>query len=214
MSKEQVQRIAPQRLLRIVGVVVGIEILLLTLWQAISPMHLNDVAVGSILHKSCSSDNDAPFLAMLACYHVLLLVYALRIAIKTSRLHTAFSEGKYIRVAIFNGLQFSSISILVLYFTNEAGTANLIRAGAVALHDISLLVFIFGPKLQMIIYGTERENSSVGIGSDVINDMEKNSSKGKKSNDLKGSQMTSSTASSDSFNQSSAASPESYNSNL
>jgi hypothetical protein len=43
------------------------------------------------------------------------------------------------------------------------------RAGAVALHDVALLVVLFGPKLQMIWYGSGPEGAQ---GSELLKNLE------------------------------------------
>ena len=174
LTQRSLRHVSPQRNFAVVAAIVLGESAILAAWTLESPLVVTRVtfigAEGRPLSKSsCAGRNDLPFALLLAGYHLTVLLYALWIAMKTSKLHTAFSEGKYMRIAIWNGLQFLVIASIVLYFTNETGTAMLVRAGAVTLHDITFLILIFGPKLQMILFGSQTEN---GEGSEVIRDLE------------------------------------------
>ena len=148
------------RNLAAVGVMIFIEFVLLLAFTISSPLVyrrpiLTDEQTGarSLGPGVCSSDGDLGFVLTIGSYHLVVLLYGFVTAVRTSRLHSAFSEGKQIRYAMFNGLQFSALAIPVLYITTEAGTAMLLRSGAIALHDMALLSLLFLPKLQMVIFG-------------------------------------------------------------
>jgi hypothetical protein len=66
------------------------------------------------------------------------------------------------------------IATLVLFFTKEPAISMLMRAGAVALHDVALLVILFGTKLQMIWWGSESEGSQ---GSELFKNIESKSAR-------------------------------------
>jgi hypothetical protein len=174
LTQRSLRRVSPLRNFAVVAVIVLGEGAILAAWTLESPLVVTRVTfIGSegrpLSKSSCVGRNDLPFILLTAGYHLVVLLYALRIAMQTSKLHTAFSEGKYLRIAIWNGLQFLIIASIVLFFTNETGTAMLVRGGAVTLHDITFLMLIFGPKLQMILFGSQTEG---GEGSEVIRDLE------------------------------------------
>jgi hypothetical protein len=174
LTRSQAKRLSTQRNLIFIAAMMGVEVVLLLSWTLVSPMSFNMDWInlpkgGLVLRGSCYSQNDLPFVFALAAWHLVVLLYAFKIAVQTSHIHSAFSEGKYIRIAIFNGLQLTGIAILVLFFSKEPAIAMLMRAGAVALHDVALLVVLFGPKLQMIWYGTVSEGSQ---GSELLKNLE------------------------------------------
>jgi hypothetical protein len=174
MTQRSLRRVSPLRNFAVVAAIVLGEAAILAAWTLESPLVVKRVTfIGSegrpLSKSSCVGRNDLPFILLTAGYHLVVLLYALRIAMQTSQLHTAFSEGKYLRIAIWNGLQFTLIAGIVLFFTNETGTAMLVRGGAVTLHDVTFLLLLFGPKLQMILFGSQTEG---GEGSEVMRDLE------------------------------------------
>ena len=166
LTPHESKKLSTRHNLIFIAAMMGVEVVLLLSWTLVSPMSFNmdawESKGGLVLRGSCYSQNDLPFVFMLAAWHLVVLLYAFKIAVQTSHIHSAFSEGKYIRIAIFNGLQLTAIAILVLFFSKEPAISMLMRAGAVALHDVALLVVLFGPKLQMIWYGTVSEGSQGG----------------------------------------------------
>ena len=174
LSAREARLLSMRRNLLFIAAMMGVEVALLLSWTLVSPMTYNlDLAVtpdgNYVLRGSCYSRHDQPFVFSLAAWHLVVLLYALKIAVQTSHIHSVFSEGKYIRIAIFNGLQLTAIATLVLYFTKEPAISMLMRAGAVALHDVALLVILFGTKLQMIWWGSESEGSQ---GSELFKKIE------------------------------------------
>jgi endonuclease I len=174
LSARDARLLSMRRNLLFIAAMMGVEVALLLSWTLVSPMTYNlDLAVTPdgiyVLRGSCYSRHDQPFVFSLAAWHLVVLLYALKIAVQTSHIHSVFSEGKYIRIAIFNGLQLTAIATLVLFFTKEPAISMLMRAGAVALHDVALLVILFGTKLQMIWWGSESEGSQ---GSELFKKIE------------------------------------------
>lgn len=174
MGSSSRKKMSVRQNVKLVLGLVAIEVIILLAWTITSPLRYSYTVVNSYqqgdfqvnLNRGlCSSELDVQFLVALASYHIALLAYSMYVAIKTTNIHTAFSEGKYIRFAVYNGLQFSLLAIPILYLTNEASTAMFIRAVAIGLHDAAFLGFLFGPKLLMIIRGTDSE---AGDGKEII----------------------------------------------
>lgn len=196
-------KVSVRRNVKLVLGLVAVEVAILLAWTISSPLRYTYTVVNTIQRGNisvelkrgtCSSDNLSLF-AILAAYHIAILAYCMRVALKTSNIHTAFSEGKYVRFAVYNGLQFSLIAIPMLYLTNDASTAMFLRAAAIGLHDAAFLGLLFGPKLLMIIRGVGTEN---GQGKDIMIRAEESS--------LKSSSSSSSSPTPPSFPSSSAAS--------
>jgi hypothetical protein len=167
LTPREARAMSPLHNLIFVAAMLSIEVVLLLSWTLVSPMSFNYDLIGApngglVMRGSCYSGNDLPFVFALAAWHLVVLLYAFKVAVQTSHIHSAFSEGKYIRIAVFNGLQLTAIASLVLYFSKEPAISMLMRAGSVALHDVALLLILFGPKLQMIWYGSDSEGSQGG----------------------------------------------------
>ncbi len=175
MTASTKKKISARENTKKIMIIVVVEVWLLLMWSVISPLKYYRVAVidpgtnlSTFSRGYCASEHDTVFLAVVGAYHLLVLMFALRIAIRTTRLHSAFSEGKYMRYSVANGLQFSLLAIPMIAVTQDANTALLMRTGAVALHDIGLLVLLFYPKFSMIMWGLG-SNGDGNEGKEMIN---------------------------------------------
>lgn len=164
-------RLSNHRNLALVGIVILVECAILLAWQLTNPLTFNYKPVIDPYTKQvkfqqavCSSQYDIEFAAGLGAYHLVVLIYSAWLANKTSKLHIAYSEGKHIRFSVLNGLQFSVIAIPILYLNTDVSISMLLRSGVIALHDLSLLFLVFGPKIWMVYFGLdENENSGKDI---------------------------------------------------
>ena len=164
--------ISSTRLFKIVAMVVSVDLILLTAWTIISPMKFErvpetvfEVALNETIvlvsKGSCSSKDSSLFIGLIAGYHILILVFAAYLGQKSSSLHSAFSEGKYLRWGIMSGLQFSIATIPIIVLTTDPSTIMLARGSLIALHDFALVCVLFMPKFYMIAFGVGGDNGKL-----------------------------------------------------
>merc|ERR1712146_195003 len=103
--------------------------------------------------------------------HIVVLLVGNYLAYKTREIGTAFSESKYISIAMVSNLQVLALSIPVLLIVADNAQSNwFVRTGVVFLNDFTVLNLIFLPKFLDVTIGTNilgTEIKSMGGSSTV-----------------------------------------------
>mmetsp|Transcript_17031 Transcript_17031/g.29291 ORF Transcript_17031/g.29291 Transcript_17031/m.29291 type:complete len:741 (+) Transcript_17031:926-3148(+) len=155
---------------------VSVDCIICMVWSFTDPLKFTRSPIitdesGNVLSSrgTCNSEHTYTFLSLLGSYHLMFLVYLSWICYKTSQINTAFSEAKYLRLAIFSSLQFFMFSVPVMVASHNSPEAvTLLKIGAVFMNDFSVLLCVFAPKVMMVKTG---ETAKVGAGTEQLESM-------------------------------------------
>eukprot|EP00516_Mucochytrium_quahogii_P004898 CAMPEP_0203750554 /NCGR_PEP_ID=MMETSP0098-20131031/4765_1 /ASSEMBLY_ACC=CAM_ASM_000208 /TAXON_ID=96639 /ORGANISM=" , Strain NY0313808BC1" /LENGTH=1928 /DNA_ID=CAMNT_0050639909 /DNA_START=418 /DNA_END=6204 /DNA_ORIENTATION=+ len=156
---------------------VSVDIILLVLWTLIDPLKfIRDTTefdpYGNPKNSvgTCKSEYSTVFLVAISVYHIAVLLYGSKISYQTSDLNTAFSEAKYVSVAVISALQVFILAIpLLIVIAGDPISDMFVRSGVVFLNDLSCQLVIFCPKIYFVLFGVDHD----GIGGDLIKDKKK-----------------------------------------
>ena len=148
------------QVLRIVTLLATIDTIIMACWQLDAPWKffrdVKDVdergfPVDSVgVCRSEEGKDSTPYLVSLFAFHILILLYGTRLCYQTAGIPTAFSEGKYVSVAIVSHLQLLALGIpLLILVVSDPPSNMLVRSGIIFLNDLSALGLIFLPKLYL-----------------------------------------------------------------
>mmetsp|Transcript_19116 Transcript_19116/g.31846 ORF Transcript_19116/g.31846 Transcript_19116/m.31846 type:complete len:286 (+) Transcript_19116:964-1821(+) len=169
--------ISNRSLLQKIGLFWSVDGALCLVWTLVEPMKFTrvpliydevytDVVVQSV--GSCfGSQLDVYMIAIIACYHLLMLSYVAYYCYQTLDVNDAFSEAKYLRIAIGSSLQILLFALPIIIMVSDGPNTDVslfIRASVIWLNDFSVLAFIFLPKLYMMRYGI----AEGGLGSEQL----------------------------------------------
>lgn len=160
-------------LLGIVGSLLAVEFTILLIWQIISPLQfLRTVLLAdgfdSPLESAglCQSESSTGFILIIVFLHASVLIYGNYICYQTRSVNSAFSESKYVSIAMFSNLQVLALGIPVLIIVAENPKSNMfIRCGIIFLNDLTVQILIFAPKLMHLHFGYELGG---GQGADLV----------------------------------------------
>ena len=103
-----------------------------------------------------------PFIAALAGVHALLLIYGAWISYRCRNIVSAFSESKWIAIALVGNLQIFIIGLPVLIIVaNDVAANYFIRAMIIFLNDLSVIMLIFMPKILTTEFGFDVVSSEI-----------------------------------------------------
>lgn len=140
------RKVRPRDVAFIMIGVVGLHTLLLLVWQLVSPLtwqrDVLQVDQTNFYMKSvgiCRSDNGAAFFLSMIVFHIVCLIYALRLSFKTRKIPSDFAEGKYISACIVSMFQVLAIGKM-LFGTTHVTQCELCCATILRSHFLSTLV--------------------------------------------------------------------------
>mmetsp|Transcript_32546 Transcript_32546/g.51804 ORF Transcript_32546/g.51804 Transcript_32546/m.51804 type:complete len:1551 (-) Transcript_32546:315-4967(-) len=175
--------IKTSQLVKLILAFAGIEFAIVLAWTIASPLEFVRTPTawdryGNVIASSgqCTSEHSTLFLVLMALAHLGLLGYGALLCYQTTGVNTAYSEAKYVSVALISNLEMMLLCIPVLLIVAENSKMNMfVRAGVVFLNDLSILLVMMAPKLLFILRGTQSE----GLGADVLKvQISKSKSKG------------------------------------
>mmetsp|Transcript_13688 Transcript_13688/g.29528 ORF Transcript_13688/g.29528 Transcript_13688/m.29528 type:complete len:1410 (-) Transcript_13688:45-4274(-) len=148
------------------------DIGLVIAWQIAGPLvYTRDVLIRNANEDviksagSCQSEQSTIFLVLIGAYHVLVLVWGSYVCYQTYGITTVFSEAKYVAVALMSNLQLLLLAIPILLIASDTpATSMFVRSGVVFLNDLSVLAFIFIPKMYFCYFNVIEH----GTGSNII----------------------------------------------
>ena len=108
--------------------------------------------------SSLNSDKTMIYVSMILALHIATLVYGNYMCYKARNVGTAYSESKYVFMAMVSNMQILVLGIPILVMVAQNPVTNyFIRTGIIFLNDCGVMLLIFVPKFQLIYFGTEEE---------------------------------------------------------
>ncbi|GMH51949.1 hypothetical protein TrLO_g13998 [Triparma laevis f. longispina] len=165
-----------------------VDVLLIIMWGSDESAKLTWVRVPDVEIKgypvestgTCTSENPWPYLTPIIAIHFSILVFGNIMCYKARNAGTAFSESKYVFIAMVSNLQIMALGLPVLWMVSENPVSNyFIRSGIIFMNDVGVMLLIFVPKLQLVYFGSEEDltmatqtsnNTSAGSGSGATSD--------------------------------------------
>ncbi len=143
------------QLIMVIGVCLAIDLAIIIAWFATSPLVYTRKIIGRDDYGSplastgqCVSGNSTVFLALLATFQLILLIWGCVLCYQCRNVNTAFAEGKYVTVAMFCYLQVLGLALPVLIIVSDNPTARMfVLAGVLFVNNLSVLLVIFVPKI-------------------------------------------------------------------
>ncbi|GBG34913.1 Metabotropic glutamate receptor-like protein E [Hondaea fermentalgiana] len=144
-----------------IAAVLCVDILILSVWTAVDPLHWargEAVSVtiqntpGVVLEVSsgmCSSDYPGGFVAALAVVHVSILIGGHVMLYKVRNVSAQFLERRYLLIILYTSLQLLVLGIPLLFAVGSDPLARfLCLSGIIFLTDLAVLGLIFIPKIR------------------------------------------------------------------
>mmetsp|Transcript_30028 Transcript_30028/g.47701 ORF Transcript_30028/g.47701 Transcript_30028/m.47701 type:complete len:587 (-) Transcript_30028:2986-4746(-) len=156
-----------------------VDLIIVAIWSGVAPLRFQrvsmrnvtidevDFVVESVGHCTGGGSTDSVFIGLIAAYHILVLSIVGYYCYKTTHINDTFSEAKYLRVSIASSLQILLFSIPIMLITADTPDPEItvfIRSGVIWLNDISVLAFVFAPKMWAKVHGI----SEKGEGTDQL----------------------------------------------
>ena len=108
--------------------------------------------------SSLNSDRSMIYVGLILALHIATLVYGNYMCYKARNVGTAYSESKYVFMAMVSNMQILVLGIPILVMVAENPVTNyFIRTGIIFLNDCGVMLLIFVPKFQLVYFGTEEE---------------------------------------------------------
>lgn len=145
-----------QQLGIIVAIFVGIEIILLIVWTAVSPLQYRTIPDGTPTipndYENCYSENSHIFFAIGLAIKGAYLILGIVMAFVTRKVQSDFSESKYISFSVYGTFVSLVVILVVLFITGLNPTIRFILTtigGWVVINTIVLTLSV--PKLISIV---------------------------------------------------------------
>ena len=163
----RVFKITNLQLFVVLSILVGIEIVLLTLWSALARTHqflkITDPIRPSKNQLVCTSGKlDSIFLALLVAYKLAMVFYGIYMSIRVWKIpRKEFNESRPIAFSMYNMLAIG-VPTFALQASNviDNPAMFIIRAVCIPLSTFFTIAAVFGPKLRAIISGHTGYSSS------------------------------------------------------
>lgn len=160
----------------IIGAVLVVDITILTIWTLVDPLEwTRNILVmdqyGNPLESEghCTCQHWVAFAGAIAGLHFLLMGVACYLCYVARDIPTAFSEGKYLTIAMISNLQIFVIGVPVLIILGHESEAGIfVRSAIVWMNDFVVVTLIFGNLMYNAHWKTEnpsneRRNTSAFI---------------------------------------------------
>ena len=96
----------------------------------------------------CESNDAWAYLGWIVAFHVALLISGNVVAYQGRTIPTAFSESKYVSIAMLSNLQVFALGVPVLLIMGDNPNASFfVRCGIIFLNNLTVLCLIFAPKV-------------------------------------------------------------------
>lgn len=167
--------VKPKNVMKVMVGVVGVEVLVLLLWQLLDPLKwTRTVTLQSDLGYAvesvgvCRSDNSAPYMATLGVFNLGLLLYAIWLCYITRSISSDFNESRWITASVISIFQILILATPVMVIVRDYPSANYcVTVCVLFLMSMSTMCLIFVPKfVQIHVTGGEStaRESSLPIG--------------------------------------------------
>ena len=151
---------------------VAVDGAILAAWTSIDPLTyerqtISEDSYGNILSSvgvCTTAGNPFRFLGPMIGLHFIVLFRGSILAYKTRNIGTAFSESKYISIAMYSNLQVIAIGLPLMFLVANNSQANyFVRTGVVFLNDFTVLMLVFGPKFIDAEFGLSMLTTQVEL---------------------------------------------------
>jgi 2',3'-cyclic-nucleotide 2'-phosphodiesterase (5'-nucleotidase family) len=145
-----------------VGVVVFVNLVILTIFRIVAPLQLRPFVLSSsfAVGEHCSGD-DFTVGAVLFVFNGLLLAWGIYLAVCTRNVDSNFNESKFIGVAVYNCAFSAIVLLLVMYVISSSApsAAFVIKAWLITYIIVFTLSIMFVPRVKLIIRGISKAES-------------------------------------------------------
>jgi len=161
--------------MKIITQCVLIELVILVVWTAVDPVFFKRECVdnSAILCESigsCGGNNMTPFVSAIFGLHIFYLLYSLYVCYLARTLPQEFAEHKWITGATVSSLQVLVITpLLALIVWRKTTLLNFILGLSVFLNDITVLCMIFLPKMQLMYF--QKDTNQTMVQEDILFNM-------------------------------------------
>jgi gamma-aminobutyric acid type B receptor len=140
-------------------VVVGIDVIILTLWTILDPLEWKRTTIstdnlGEILESEghCQSESWYLYAGSIGCFHFIVMVVAMYLCYLARRIPDRIANGKYVAFALFSNFQIFVVVIPVLIMLGSPleNTSFFVRSLAIWINDLVVLVLIFGNLIYQV----------------------------------------------------------------
>ena len=148
-------------------VLLAIDLVLLIMWSSDEDAALSWERVaqttdydGNVLESTglCTGKTPWNYAVPILCLHFFVLVYGNYMCYKCRNIGTAFSESKYVFMAMVSNLQIMALGVPMLIMVYDNPVSNyFMRTGIVFMNDFGVMMLIFVPKFILVFYGTEKD---------------------------------------------------------
>ena len=117
-------------------------------------------SMGNVLESTglCRSDSPWFYGGLILGLHFFVLIYGNYMCYKSRNAGTAFSESKYVFMAMVSNLQIMALGVPMLVMVYDNPVSNyFMRTGIVFMNDVGVMLLIFIPKFQLVFFGTEEQ---------------------------------------------------------
>ena len=144
-KKLQRVTITARDMLTPIVVLLVIDVILLIMWASDDKANLkwvrnNDLEIKGYPIKStgmCSAEDPWPYLGPIIALHFFVLIYGNWMCYKARNAGTAFSESKYVFIAMVSNLQIMALGLPVLWMVSDEPLTNyFIRSGIIFMNDV------------------------------------------------------------------------------
>eukprot|EP00520_Triparma_pacifica_P006150 CAMPEP_0118652406 /NCGR_PEP_ID=MMETSP0785-20121206/11299_1 /TAXON_ID=91992 /ORGANISM="Bolidomonas pacifica, Strain CCMP 1866" /LENGTH=812 /DNA_ID=CAMNT_0006544917 /DNA_START=83 /DNA_END=2521 /DNA_ORIENTATION=+ len=148
-----------------IGLLLAIDLAILLAWFEDEDAKLKWVRVpkttdsfGNVLESTgmCRSEDPWLYAGLILALHFAVLVYGNYMCYQGRHAGTAFSESKYVFMAMVSNLQIMALGLPMLIMVYDNPTSNyFMRTGIVFFNDVGVMLLIFVPKFALIYFGSE-----------------------------------------------------------
>ncbi|XP_026156220.1 gamma-aminobutyric acid type B receptor subunit 1 [Mastacembelus armatus] len=195
------QHLEPWKLCATVGVLLGIDILSLMIWQIVDPLHITvekftkeapkgdvDVLIQPLL-EHCSSEKMSTWLGVVYAYKGLLLLLGIFLAYETKSISTEkINDHRAVGMAIYNVAVLCMITAPVTMILSSQQDASFAFASMAIVFSVYItLIVLFVPKIRRLIMRGEWQSDAqetMKTGSSTNDDEEKSRQLERENNEL------------------------------
>ena len=115
---------------------------------------------GNVLESTgmCTSESPWVYGGLILGLHFAVLVYGNYMCYKSRNAGTAFSESKYVFMAMVSNLQIMALGLPMLIMVYDNPVSNyFMRTGIVFMNDVGVMLLIFVPKFNLVFFGSPED---------------------------------------------------------
>ena len=148
-------------------VLLAVDIVILALWSSDEKAALKweripktTDSAGYVLESTgmCTSESPWVYGGLILGLHFAVLVYGNYMCYKSRNAGIAFSESKYVFMAMVSNLQIMALGLPMLIMVYDNPVSNyFMRTGIVFMNDVGVMLLIFVPKFNLVFFGSPED---------------------------------------------------------